>query len=345
MDKLLKGPDRDTWTRGTANELGRLLPSGVGQSRPLPDRIEGTGTIISIRKAAIPAGRHATYVNFVCAIRPQKIETHRVRMTFDGDQLDFLGDPSSPATSMLTTKNHLNSTISDAHKGARYLNLGIKNFFLGSRMDYYQYARVHASLIPKEIFLEYPDLVVEADGLIYFEARKGIYVLKEASLLAFKQLVTNLQPFGYEPCPFTPGLWEHTSRRTTFTLCVDDFGVKYFNKADAYHLIHALQSNYEITIDWSGSLYCGLNLSWNYKDGYVDVSMDGYVKRALDRFDHVPSPHCQHAPHPWRNLSTVGIRPKPPPQVQCLLLFTKKAPAAYRPSLERSTFIPRWTPV
>ena len=135
-------------------------------------------------------------------------------MTFSGDQLDFPGDPSSPATSMLTTKIHLNSTILDAKKGARNLNLDIKNFFLGSRMDYYQYARVHASLIPKEISLEYPDLVVEANGFVYFEARKGIHGLKEASLLAFKQLVTNLKPFGYEPCPFTPGLWHHTSRRT-----------------------------------------------------------------------------------------------------------------------------------
>ena len=221
-------------------------------------------------------------------------------MTFSGDQLDFPGDPSSPATSMLTTKIHLNSTILDAKKGARNLNLDIKNFFLGSRMDYYQYARVHASLIPKEISLEYPDLVVEANGFVYFEARKGIHGLKEASLLAFKQLVTNLQPFGYEPCPFTPGLWQHTSRRTAFTLCVDDFGVKYFNKADADHLIQALQSTYDITIDWSGSLDCGLNLKWNYKYGFVDVFMDGYVQCALDHFGHVPSPHCQHTPHPWK---------------------------------------------
>ena len=237
---LLKGPDRDVWLRGAANELGRLLPNGVGKSRPLPERIEGTGTIVPIRKATIPAGRHATYVNFVCVIRPQKAETHRVRMTFGGDRLDYPGDPSSPATSMLTTKIHLNSTISDAKNGARYLNLDIKNFFLGSHMDYFQYARVHASLIPTEIFNEYPSLVVEPDGFVYFEARKGIYGLKEASLLAFKQLVTNLKPFGYEPCPFTPGLWHHTTRRTTFTLCVDDFGVKYFSPDDANHLIQAL---------------------------------------------------------------------------------------------------------
>jgi hypothetical protein len=118
--------------------------------------------------------------------------------------------------------------------------------------------------------------------------------------MAFQRLVKNLAKHGYEPIKFTPGLWRHRSRPATFTLCVDDFGVKYFSKADANHLIAAVKIEYECTVDWSGSLYCGLNLKWNYDEGYVDVSMDGYVKRALKRFKHVPSSsRIQHAPHPW----------------------------------------------
>ena len=34
----------------------------------------------------------------------------------------------------------------------------------------------------------------------------SIYVLKEAGLLAFEHLVSNLKPFGYEPVKFTPGV-------------------------------------------------------------------------------------------------------------------------------------------
>ena len=76
--------------------------------------------------------------------------------------------------------------------------------------------------------------------------------------------------------------------------------MKYFQKSHALHLIQAVQSNYECTIDWTGNLYCGLNLRWNYKDHYVDVSMDGYVSRALKRFDHKPTNNRkQHSPHPW----------------------------------------------
>ena len=85
--------------------------------------------------------------------------------------------------------------------------------------------------------------------------------LPQAELLANKQLVKNLVPFGYKPCRFTPGLWKHEWRPITFTLVVDDFGVKYVGKEHVQHLIAALQSLYpKISIDWSGSLSCGLTL-------------------------------------------------------------------------------------
>ena len=300
LSRLLKGKASATWTRGTANEFGRLLARGVGLSRTASERIQGTSTMFPIRRSAVPPGRKVTYANFVCDIRPHKAETHRVRLTAGGDQLDYPEDPSSPAVSVLNAKLHINSTISDADKGARYLTMDIKKFYLGSPLTYFQYLRVHSSLIPDEILAEYPEIIAERDGYVYFEIRKGIYGLKEAGLIAFTTLVKNLKPFGYVPMKFTPGLWKHTSRPTTFTLCVDDFGVKYFSKADALHLLHAVNSNYETTIDWTGSLYCGLNLNWNYQDKYVDVSMDGYVQRALKRFNHVPSSsRIQHAPHTW----------------------------------------------
>jgi hypothetical protein len=37
-----------------------------------------------------------------------------------------------------------------------------------------------------------------------------MYGLKEAGILAMEQLVAKLAPHGYEPAPFTPGLWRHT---------------------------------------------------------------------------------------------------------------------------------------
>ena len=102
-----------------------------------------------------------------------------------------------------------------------------------------------------------------------------MYGLKEAGIIAFKNLVQNLKPHGYSPMKYTPGLWRHKTKPTTFTLCVDDFSVKYFTPADAHHLINAIKTKYECTIDWSRSMYVGINLKWNYEKGYVDTSMEG----------------------------------------------------------------------
>ena len=55
-------------------------------------------------------------------------------MTAGGDHLYCPYDVSSPAVSMTNTKLHINSTISDAHKGARYLGISIKHFYLGTDM-------------------------------------------------------------------------------------------------------------------------------------------------------------------------------------------------------------------
>ena len=65
------------------------------------------------------------------------------------------------------------------------------------------------------------------------------------------------------------------------------------------HLIKALQTNYEITIDWRGEHFCGLNLDWNYKQGYVDISMEDYVILALQKLQHKFPKRPQLAPHEW----------------------------------------------
>ena len=98
---------------------------------------------------------------------------------------------------------------------------------------------------------------------------------------------------------FTPGLWRHTTRKTTFTLYVDNFGVIYLSRDDALHLVNAVKYQYQCTVDWTGSLYCGLNLESHYGKVFVKVTMKDYVRRALAKFKHVPSKKLQHSPHPW----------------------------------------------
>ena len=94
-------------------------------------------------------------------------------------------------------------------------------------------------------------------------------------------------------------LWTHTTRRTKFCLCVDDFGVKYFSKEDALHLIDALKQGYPTSVDWDGKNYCGYTFDWNYEKGYVDVSMPTYIPKMLRKFNHKKPSRPQRSPHSW----------------------------------------------
>jgi len=113
------------------------------------------------------------------------------------------------------------------------------------------------------------------------EIRKAIYGLPQAGVLANKLLKACLAPAGYYEVTNTPGLWKHVSRPIAFTLVVDDFGVKYVGKKHADHLVNALKKNYNISEDWTGSLYCGITLDWNYTQRTLDISMPGYIKKQL----------------------------------------------------------------
>ena len=42
-----------------------------------------------------------------------------------------------------------------------------------------------------------------------------------------------------------------------------------------------------------------MDLDWNYEKGYVDLSMKGYVKKALQRFQHPRPIRPQHSPSKW----------------------------------------------
>ena len=158
--------------------------------------------------------------------------------------------------------------------------------------------RVRAKHVPLDI-IEYYNLrdLITNDGFIYIRIDKGMYGLKNAAILAYENLKQQLAPHGYFPVIGTTGLWQHKTRRTRFCLCVDDFGIKVFNKADAQHLLEALQSHYTITTDWTGSDYCGLHLKWDYDAGHVDISMPGYVSKLLKRLNYSPKILPQTSPH------------------------------------------------
>ena len=93
-------------------------------------------------------------------------------------------------------------------------------------------------------------------------------------------------PEGYFEVKHTPGLWRYISRPVTFSLVIDNFGVKYVGMKHADHLVVAIKKHYPLSKDWKGELYCGISLDWNYDERWLDFDMPGYIKQALTKYLH-----------------------------------------------------------
>ncbi len=71
-------------------------------------------------------------------------------------------------------------------------------------------------------------------------------------------------------------------------------------KEHADHLITWLKEKYNLTKDWSGDLYCGIKLDWNYDKCILLISMPGYIKKQLLKYKHAVQgvQHCLYSPEP-----------------------------------------------
>jgi hypothetical protein len=126
-----------------------------------------------------------------------------------------------------------------------------------------------------------------------------MYGLPQAGILTNELLQHNLAKDGYRPTTHTHRLWTHDTRPISFSLVVDDFGVKYVGREHTEHLMECIKKNYNISSDWNGGAYCGLTLDWDYKNRTVELSMPGYIKAALHKYQHAAPARPEHAPHTW----------------------------------------------
>ena len=85
-------------------------------------------------------------------------------------------------------------------------------------------------------------------------------------------------------------------RPVTFTLVVDDFGIKFKGDEHSTHLKKTLEQWYGVTVDWTGSKYVGISLRWDYKQRTLETSVPGFVNKALTKYQHPKPAKPQHAP-------------------------------------------------
>jgi hypothetical protein len=121
-------------------------------------------------------------------------------------------------------------------------------------------------------------------------------------------LTASWHPCKQRPWPQTGTLWILQKHQHSWSVvprvqtdhihpCCQCFGVKFVNKADVDHLISSIKQAYRLTKDWTGNLYCGITLEWDYMNRTVDISMLGYIKKKLQEYKHVKAKKLQTCPY------------------------------------------------
>jgi hypothetical protein len=163
----------------------------------------GTENIWFIRKHQVPSDRKVTYGRIIATIRPQKAEPHRTQLTVGGDRLDYPGAVSTATAKLTRAECLLNSTIPTPD--ARFMVADIKDFYLNTPIERYEYMGLPLSIIPDEIVQQYSlQTLATPEGWVYMEICKGMYGLKQAGLITNVRLTTHLAKYGYTPHSSNP---------------------------------------------------------------------------------------------------------------------------------------------
>ena len=81
----------------------------------------------------------------------------------------------------------------------------------------------------------------------------------------------------------------------TFTLVVDDFGIKVVGDKHINHLLKTLEKDYDVTVDWR-QLLMGIKLEWDCEKRTLDTHISCFVPSALYKYRHKVSSKPQHTP-------------------------------------------------
>jgi hypothetical protein len=190
---LLRHPKyRDTWSKSFGMEIHRLATT--------------TEMIALMSKDMIPHNRckDITYGQIICNYRSEKKDPYRTHITMGGNLINYLDDCGTPTADLLTVKLMFNSVISTPN--TKFMTINIKDFYLMTPMEQYEYFHIKIELFPPDIIEEYGlRNKVDADGNVFCEVRQGMYGLLQAGIIAQDLLTKQLNKAGYRQSKITPG--------------------------------------------------------------------------------------------------------------------------------------------
>ncbi len=294
-NNLRKGKDGDLWRNEYGVEIKKLLDKKTLSPQFYKDQ---------------PADQRSktTYYDPQCKekLTPDKQIIRRVRGTLGGDKVQYDGLTSSPVADIVTIKIHQNSVVSDRRNfgtDTRYAGLDLTDFYLESDLDQPSWVNISVEDIAMDILTEYDLLKYVHKGRILCRVDGTMYGHPAAGRIAHKDLVAHLALHGYMQHDNIPCLFFHTSNSISFTLVVDDFGIKYSSMADIDDLQRIIGFKYKFKIHLTGSKYVGVRLDWNYEDNSYYADMPTTCDAALDLL-------CPDGPPRDRNSPGIYLTPK-----------------------------------
>jgi hypothetical protein len=275
---VMRGADHDLWSSAHGKELIKLIVE---------------------RKTLVPVHQHEQPYDqrqFTTYYNPQVKEklddsgnkTQRVRGTYGGNkQSAYEGPTSSPTADISLIKIHWNSVISDRRNfntDTRYATLDIKDFYLMSTLPVPGWIKIPVKDVSQSLLEEHNLLQFVVDNHILCRVDGTMYGHPYAGRGANIDLVAHLASHNFIQDSNIPCLFTHSARKISFTLVVDDFGVKYDNLTDFNFLVSSLREKYEVHVDLTGSKYIGVRLDWDYAANTLVPSMPTYVAAGIARF-------------------------------------------------------------
>ena len=135
--------------------------------------------------------KKVTHPRVVCDEKPEKDKVNRVRITAQGQSLDYIGDTATETAGLTTAKILFNSVVSTPD--AKFMTPDISNVHLNTHLKDCQHMKFRLDVVPQETIDQCKLLnVVDKDSWVCCEIRKAVCGLKESGKLANMQLKKSL---------------------------------------------------------------------------------------------------------------------------------------------------------
>ena len=288
-NSAMAGPHRSIWLQESDNEIRKLITAT---------------TIRAMHRQDQPHDRRSDTTYYSPQVK-EKLDNNnnylrRVRGTLGGDKINYNGNTLSEVADPTAVSIHQQSVLADRKKGlnAKYVTLDLKDYYLGCQLDREEYLWIPTKHMTAKTMNEFNLYQYVSDGKILFRVDGSMYGHPAAGRIAQTAFKALVKAHGYHEHPDVPCLFTHSTRPTSFTLIVDDLGIKIFSENDLQHLIDTIKVKWDVKVDRTGAKYNGVRLTWDYKNNTLITDIPNYVAESLARLN-LPDIKLRSTPAPY----------------------------------------------